>query len=134
MSVKKAAAIWQEAVAAGAAAYEAATPVPMYVGMAMAVVGPGSSEIDPSKPVYYVSEGVCGFAWLTIRPARGALVQWLKAQGIGYKGSYGGWQVSSYKVGGGRSQSLERALAAAQAAAGVLRSYGIEAYADSRLD
>lgn len=124
--------IYQEAFAAGQAAAEAAAPTPMYVGTAKSLF---DDSFDESKPIYRVSEGVCGFGYVTIRPARGAFVTMLKKRGIGYKGYYGGWQATASHFGAPRgSQSYERAMAAAQAAANVLRSYGIEAFAEGRLD
>lgn len=126
--------IFAEASAAAQAAFAAAAPTPMLVGTAKAVFGPGSDEIDYRQPTFAVADGACGMAWVTIRPARGKFVAWLKSQKIGYKGYYGGWEVQSYKWGAGRSsQSYERAMAAAEAAAGVLGKYGITAYADGRL-
>jgi hypothetical protein len=74
----------------------------------------------------------CGFAWVKIRPARGAFVTWLKANDIG-RTSYGGgfqiWNPSGYST-----QSMEVKLAGAEAYAQVLRDHGINAYAESRMD
>lgn len=127
--------IFAEAAQAAKAAFDACAPTPMVVGEAKAIFGPGSSDIDYSKPTYYVADGVCGFAWVRIRPARGKFVAWCKANGIGHKGYYGGWEVASWEFGAGRSsQSYQRAYAAAAAAARVLASYGITAYEDGRLD
>lgn len=128
--------IFTEASEAARAAWEAATPRPIIVGESKALFGPDSNSIDYTKPTYYVADGVCGFAWVRIRPARGPMVTWLKKQGIGHKGYRGGWEVSSYEFGGvGRSsQSYERAYAAARAAAKVFEFYGITAHADGRLD
>ena len=135
-TVRKAASpevIFAEASAAELAAFEAASPTPMIVGSARVPLFDDS--IDPTKPVYQIADGACGMAWVTIRPARGALVTWLKQKGIGRIGYYGGWEVRSWQFGAGRySQSYERAYAAADAAARVLASYGIKAYADGRLD
>ena len=124
--------IYAEAYAAGKAAAEAATPRPMYVGTAKSLF---DDSFDTSQPVYYVNEGVCGFAWVKIRPARGPLVTMLKKRGVGYKAYGGGWQVPAWEFGSPRgSQSYERAMAAAQAATAVLKQYGITAYAEGRLD
>ena len=124
--------IYAEAYAAGKAAAEGITPTPMTVGTAKSLF---DDSFDTSQPVYYVSEGVCGFAWVNIRPARGPLVAFLKKRGVGYKGYRGGWQVPAWEFGSPRgSQSLERASAAAYAASEVLRQYGINAYVESRMD
>jgi len=128
--------IYAEAAAAAEAAFKAAQPQPMIVGSSKSIIGPGANEIDYDKPVWVVNEGVCGFAWVTIRPARGKLVTWLKSKNKGRKGYYGGWELSSWEFGnvGRSSQSYERAMKAATAAAAVLQSYGISAYANGRLD
>ena len=87
------------------------------------------NDIDFSKKTY-ILDGLCGFAWVNISPARGAFVNWLKAQGIGSKGYYGGYEVWVREFG----QSVDRKYAFAQAFAQVLGKYGIEASAGSRLD
>lgn len=80
---------------------------------------------------YYVSEGMCGFAWVRIKPARGKFVSWLKKNGIGRSDSYGGGYVIWIS---GFGQSYERKLACAEAMAKVMEENGINAYAESRLD
>lgn len=119
--------VFQEAIDAATAAFSAAKPTPMVVQ------GRAAGE---AVKTYYVADGVCGFAWVNIRPARGKFVAFLKKSGIGYKGYRGGWQisVSDFAYAARRSQSYERKAAAASAAAAVLRSYGINAVADSHLD
>ena len=47
---------------------------------------------DKEEPMY------CGFANITIRPAQGKFVGWLKKQGIGDNGYRGGWRVSYYDI------------------------------------
>lgn len=120
--------IYKEADAAGSAAAEAAVPTPMIVGTPTTPLG---NDIDFKKQTYFVSEGACGFAWVKIFPARGAFVTYLKKAGIGstnsYEGGYDIW-VSGY------GQSVTRKEAYAQAFAAVLKSYGINAYGQSRLD
>lgn len=74
----------------------------------------------------------CGFAWVRIRPARGAFVNWLKANDIGSAAYGGGYQI--WNPSGNPTQSMEIKLAGAQAYAEVLRRYGVEAYAESRMD
>lgn len=124
--------IYTEAYAAGKAAAEAAIPTPMIVGTAKSLF---DDSIDESKPKYFVSEGVCGFGYVKIRPARGAFVTMLKKRGIGYSAYGGGYAVPSWLFGSPRdSQSYDRAMAAAYAAAEVLGKYGITAYAEGRLD
>ena len=52
------------------------------------------NDIDYSKPTYVVNDGVCGFAGVVIKPARGKFVSYLKSIGKGHKHYYGGWYVS----------------------------------------
>lgn len=127
----EAALIFAAASKAARAAVEACTPQPMIVGES---VGLFSDRIDYSKPTYVVADGLCGFAWVRIRPARGAFVTWCKANNIGHNGYGGGWEIASWAFSGSNSQSYEKAMAAANAAAGVLKSFGITAYVDGRLD
>ena len=60
--------IYEQAHAAGMAAGNGCTPTPMVVGQPTTPLG---NDIDYSKETYYVSDGVCGFAWINIKPARG---------------------------------------------------------------
>lgn len=110
-----------EADAAGKAAAAACDVVPMVV------VGGVPGE-QPKR--YFVADGVCGFAWINVKPANSAFGRWLKREGIASK-AYGGgldiW-VSDYQ------QSMQRKEAYARAAAEVLREKGINAYAASRMD
>lgn len=76
--------------------------------------------------------GACGFAWVEIRPARGILAKTLKDTGKGDKGWNGGihvWNPAKAPV-----QSVYILESGAQAYANVLRFYGVNAYANSRLD
>lgn len=121
------ASVYAKAVKAGETAYAAAEPVPMVVGEAKSIT---SNEIDYAKPTYYVADGVCGFAWVDVFPARGGFVTWCKKHGHGRKGYPSGYTfwVST------RCQSYERKMAYARAFAGVLADHGIRAYANGRLD
>lgn len=80
----------------------------------------------------------CGFASVTIYPARGRLVKWLRDNGIGSNGYRGGWRISSYDVMKGHpycsTQSLDIKETACDAFCDVLKKYGIEAYAEGRAD
>lgn len=125
--------IYVEASEAAEAAVRACRPTPMVVGTATTPFG---NVIDETKETWFVEGGVCGFASVVIKPARGSLVALLKQRGVGFKSYYGGWDVPSYNFAPSirRDQSYERACAAAGAAAAVLRSYGINAGVDSRID
>ena len=92
---------------------------------------PLGNDIDYSKDTHYVSDGVCGFAWINIKPARGKFVKFLKDNNIGRKDSYyGGYTVWVSGFG----QSLERKSAYAHAFAKHLDDNGLRAYAMSRMD
>lgn len=80
---------------------------------------------------WFVEGGVCGFAWVNIKPARGGFVNWLKAQGTGRLDGYaGGWTIWVHDFG----QSMERKEKYATAFAKVLQTHGIKAYAQARMD
>jgi len=117
--------IYREAYEAGLLAGKEIELQKFIVGDAIGL----SNEIDYSKKTY-VMEGLCGFAWIKISPARGAFVNYLKANEIGRKSYYGGYDIWVKEF----AQSIDRKLAFAQAFASVLDKYGINAYAESRLD
>ena len=120
--------VYAEAHALGIAAGNACSPTPMVVGTPTTPLG---DDIDYSKDTYYVSDGVCGFAWVNIKPARGGFVKFLKDNNIGRKDSYyGGWTIWVSGFG----QSVDRKSAYARAFAKVLGDNGITAYNMSRLD
>lgn len=80
---------------------------------------------------YIVPDGVCGFAWLEIRPARGSLVTFLKKNGIGSVSHYHRcYWVNIFDF----NQSLVMKEAYAEAVAESLRASGYEVYAGSRID
>ena len=120
--------VYREAYSAGLKAGYEVQVTPMIVGEE---TSPFSNVIDKTKPTYFVEGGVCGFAWVNISPARGKFVQWLKENKKGGKNSYsGGYDIWINEFG----QSLTRKEAFAQAFAKVLRDYGVDAYAQSRID
>ena len=77
-----------------------------------------------------LTDGLCGFAWITIRPARGPLVAHLKKMDIGDKGWNGGYEIWVSHFG----QSYERKYAYANAFAWTLRQHGYDAQHGGRLD
>ena len=119
--------LFDKAHHAGLRAGHESTPAPMVVGSPSTPLG---SDIDHSKPTYFVEGGVCGFASVVIKPARGKLVSYLKSKGLGYSHYYGGWNFPVRDFG----QSLSRKEAYADAFAGVLTEAGLRAYVDSRMD
>ena len=130
-------ALLARAGAAGEQAFRAAIPAPMVVytpkNMMASLMGGDDGGPDPSKPVDIVNEGVCGTAWVNIKPGGSRFARWLVKEGYGRSDSYrGGISLSLYRVCGDRgSQSLTRWEAAAHAVAEVLREAGITAYAQS---
>lgn len=121
-------AIYIEAVAAGKKAAARTSPRPMMVGTAVDVL---SNEIDYDKPVYYVPDGVCGFAWVSIRPRNSAFAKWLKANNLARSNDYEKAMVISIRDYG---QSMELKEAHAVAMATVFEAHGIKATANSRID
>lgn len=107
----------EKADKAGKEAANACTPTPMIVS------GEGRE--------YYVPSGVCGFAWISIRPANCAFANWLRKNNIGRTNSYeGGLQIWVSDYG----QSMELKEAYARGYAKVIKEAGIRAYSGSRMD
>jgi hypothetical protein len=119
--------LWNQAHAAGMAAGQAASPTPM-------VVGPGSVLVNGVPALsrsYYVSEGVCGFAWVVVHPGNCSFARWAKKT-QGARAEYGGGMCVKWV--GEFNQSMTRKEAYADAFAMVLREAGIKAYSRSRMD
>ena len=131
--VKSAYDILVEASEAAEAAVKACRPTPIVVGTPTTFFG---NKIDESKPTYFIEGGVCGFASVVIKPARGKFVAELKKRGLGSSHYYGGYAVSSWEFAPSirQDQSYERAVAAARGAVEVLKKYGVNAYVDARID
>jgi hypothetical protein len=133
--------MWEARSAAEHAA-SACIPRPILVGTPKdplaSMMGKDDGGFDEKEPVYYVAGGVCGFAWVKIKPARGKFVTWLKSKKIGRRDEYaGGYLISStefHRPAGALVQSLEIAEAVAGAAAQVLRNNGVPAFVESRMD
>lgn len=118
--------VYNDAHEAGLAAGANLTPTPM-------IVEERENPWDDNSKVkrsYSVPQGVCGFAWVTIRPANSSYGNWLKKNGKATKAYDGGLQIWVKGFG----QSYEKKSAYATAFAKVLRENGIEAQADGRLD
>ena len=111
--------LYQKAHEAGVAAVQAATVRPMIV-----------TDNDRGKQ-WFIEDGVCGFAWVKIRPARGAFVNWCKKNKIGRVDSFeGGYMISVHDY----NQSMQKKEAYARGFAKVLGDNGIKAYSMSRMD
>lgn len=118
-------AIYDEADRAGKAAAEAHTPTPM-------VVAQHANPLDDSSPVkqaWTVPQGACGFAWIWFK-GNTAWARWAKKQGLTMQGYPTGLQIWVRDY----NQSIELKEKYAHAFAGVLKSHGITAYGQSRLD
>jgi hypothetical protein len=120
--------LFARARAAGLEAAAEVVPIPM-------IVVERANPLDDASPIMRkyapIMDGVCGFAWIKIRPARGPFVSYLKSRGMGkadsYEGGYMLW-VSEF------NQSLARKEAYAGAFAMVLNAAGLNAYSMSRMD
>jgi hypothetical protein len=98
-----------------------------------------NSAIEAAQDVDFTSseDAYCGFAWIEIKPARGAFVAMLKKQGIGQNGYAGGWNIWSSALQCKRangSQSMVLKENVCEAFAKVLVENGINAYVVSRAD
>lgn len=108
--------LWSDAVKAGYEAVDKLNVRPMIVRSA--------------TQSWFVADGVCGFAWVTVKPGNSAFAKWGKAKGLFSKAYGGGVQ---YWVGE-FNQSMQKKEAFAAAVAAKLRDAGIDAYSDSRMD
>ena len=88
---------------------------------------------DKEEPLY------CGFASVSIHPARGKFVKFMKDAGVGDNGYRGGYRISYYDIMPQdhryrHTQSLDIKEVATEAFRDELRKFGMTAYADSRAD
>lgn len=126
-------AIYDEAHAAGMAAAKKCVPTPM-------IVTEHENAWDDSSPVVKqyapIMGGVCGFAWVNVRPGVCSFARWASKRDLGYADSYyGGYTIYVHGTDfPGFEQSMEIKEAYAGAFAAVLRSHGINASARSRMD
>lgn len=114
------------AEAAGEAAGSRHVPVPMVVGEADGF----SNRFKPGAVLEVVNDGVCGFAWIKVRPGNSPVANYLKRTGKGHTSYSGGVDVWV----SGFNQSMERKEAYANAYAKVLQAAGVTAYSQSRMD
>lgn len=122
------ASLWERAHEAGMAAANACAPTPMLVGHETSLF---SGKIDKSKPIYHVPDGVCGFAWVVVRPGNCAFAIWAKKHHDA-RSEYGGGMCVKWVHE--FNQSMERKSAYARAFAKTLNDAGIRAYSNSRMD
>jgi hypothetical protein len=115
--------LYAKAHAAGIAAVEATRPVPMVVQQ----VGAGGEVLKTYDPI---ADGVCGFAWVNVRPGNSSFARWLVANTHAHKAYEGGIDLWIREF----NQSYTYKLAYAQAFASALRESDVVAYGRGRLD
>jgi hypothetical protein len=119
--------IYKLAHLAGVEAAAASVPVPMHVVQC-------ANPLDDSSPIVKryepVMDGVCGFAWVTVRPANCSFAIWAAKNKGWRKGYPSGMQLWVSEYG----QSMERKEAYARAFAQMLRDNNIPANSGSRMD
>ncbi len=64
----------------------------------------GMTVVSTQGQCWDVPDGVCGFATIVVKPARGGFVKWLKSQRLGYQNCGGGYAISIREHG----QSMQR--------------------------
>jgi hypothetical protein len=126
--------IYNDADAAGKAAVAKLNVVPMIVG-SPPDNDPLSDRIDPTKKTYFVADGVCGFAWISINPGNSPFANYCKRIGVAKKGGAGSGMGGAYIWVSDYTQSLQKKEAYANAFAKSCRDAGINrVYASSRMD
>lgn len=108
--------------------------IPMIVGQSKSLF---SDEIDLTKPTEYVSDGVCGFAWVNIYPEHKGNTKAGKAERKLYESI--GFEKDDYNKCyslwiGQFNQSMQKKETYAAAYAKVLSENNIRAYSGSRMD
>ena len=127
--------IYDKAFQAGHEAAKRCIPNPM-------VVEQHESPLDDSSPVskqWVVPSGVCGFAWVVVKPGTSSFARWLSKNGIARKHYYGGvsiW-ISHYN----QSMELKEAHARAMSlslqeslSSGEFADPKVKVYSGSRMD
>jgi hypothetical protein len=117
--------LYHRAHSAGMAALVTTVPTPMVV------VGGVPGE-EPKR--FYEPEGMCGFAWIRVRPGNCSFANWLKKNGkarSAYEGGVDIW-VSEGNQSVERKERYARAFASVIEAANIPGVKGV--YAQSRLD
>lgn len=126
MSEAEMRALYDRALYEGQKAALDCTPTPM-------VVTQHANPLDRTSPIVFqdvVNDGVCGFAWVVVKPATHRFARWLKENRFARAGHGGGvhiW-ISDY------NQSMARKEAHARAMSKVFSDAGINCYFDSRMD
>ena len=120
--------LFERAHQAGMVAGTGHTPEPMYLVER-------ENPFDDNSPVIHayepVMDGVCGFAWVNVKPGTSRFARWIRNTNHGRSDDYYGGTTVWVRY---FNQSYERKLAYAEAFAEVLKEAGIRAYAHGRLD
>lgn len=120
--------IFADANKAGWEAHEAALPQPMVVEEVQPLTG------VPTGKQWHVAEGLCGFAWVTVRPGSSSFARWLVKQGHARSSYQGGVMIWVST----QTQSYDRKTAFAQAMAAVFTEApelaGLRIFPGGRLD
>jgi hypothetical protein len=123
--------LWDKAHEAGNAAVEMTIPVPM-------VVQQHANQMDDNSPIvkeYLVPTGVCGFAWVVVRPGTGSFARWARKTRRGDTAYGGGTALKARpNLSGVSVQSLELNRSYCAAFAQILGDAGVPAHMESRID
>ena len=97
------------------------------------------SGTDPRVTGERIDEGLCGFAWVSLRPATSSFARWSRVNKESIGGTIGLGVHKGYPTGldfwvRHFDQSHARKTAYARAFAKVLRDHGFNAYPGDRLD
>lgn len=123
---------WKRAKEAGIRAGEGITPVPMCVVQRADPLDDTSEIIKRYEPV---ADGVCGFAWVNIRPNRGKFAAWLRQSHKAYPDDYAGGVtafVNEHNQSMARKEEHARAMVASLRGEAILSRYTF--HAGSRID
>ena len=104
--------IWKAALKAGEEAGKECVPRPIIVGDADL-----QGNMLPTGKKYYVPQGVCGFAWVIVRPGTSSFARWMRKY-TNARTAYRGGTQHWIRFGG---QSYEIKMAYAYAMAGSLQ-------------
>ena len=122
--------LYNEAKMAGLKAGSTVGVIPMVVAEHTSPL----NDASPVKKLYFVEGGVCGFAWVNVKPGNCPFANWLKKNDLGRHSDYEGgviiWDSGNNYFG----QSMTRKEAYCHAFAEVLNKAGIRAWANSRID
>jgi len=121
---------------------ECPAPTPIIVGSPSTPLG---NDVDPNQKTWYHADGVCGFATVVLESGRTGFAQWiLKERPSGQKLGAKWWSSGRAKGVGlytfdrygfaDTGQSYERKRFVAGRMAAHLRSKGIAAWVDARID